>query len=33
MFVKIDKTNIILKNLQVNNYWLKNEVDRQYQNH
>ena len=33
MFVKIDKTNIVLKNLQVNNYWLKNEVDRQYQNH
>ena len=33
MFVKIDKINIILKNLQVNSYWLKNEVDRQYQNH
>ena len=33
MFVKIDKINFILKNFQVNNYWLKNEVDRQYQNH
>ena len=33
MFVKVDKINFILKNFQVNNYWLKNEVDRQYQNH